>query len=74
MISYLCIPVLERCLSGRKDQFAKLAYGLDCTEGSNPSLSANESKQENGIDRSKSQACLSFCADQGRISRSDILF
>ena len=30
----------ERCLSGRKERFAKPSYGLNCTEGSNPSLSA----------------------------------
>ena len=31
----------ERCLSGRKERFAKPSYGLNCIEGSNPSLSAN---------------------------------
>ena len=30
----------ERCLRGRKEQFAKLSYELNRTEGSNPSLSA----------------------------------
>lgn len=30
----------ERCLSGRKERFAKPSYGLNCIEGSNPSLSA----------------------------------
>ena len=32
---------LERWLSGRKQRFAKASYGLNRTEGSNPSLSAN---------------------------------
>lgn len=32
----------ERCLSGRKERFAKPSYGLNCTEGSNPSLSAKK--------------------------------
>ena len=31
---------LERCLSGRKERFAKSSYGLNCTVGSNPTLSA----------------------------------
>ncbi len=31
---------LVRCLSGRKERFAKPSYGLNCTEGSNPSLTA----------------------------------
>ncbi len=31
---------LERWLSGRKQRFAKASYGLNRTEGSNPSLSA----------------------------------
>src|SRR5690242_11553383 len=31
----------ERCLSGRKERFAKSSYGLNCTVGSNPTLSAN---------------------------------
>ncbi len=30
----------ERCLSGRKERFAKSSYGLNCTVGSNPTLSA----------------------------------
>lgn len=34
----------ERCLSGRKERFAKPSYGLNCIEGSNPSLSARKSK------------------------------
>ena len=29
-----------RCLRGRKERFAKPSYGLNCTEGSNPSLTA----------------------------------
>ena len=32
---------LVRCLSGRKERFAKPSYGLNCTEGSNPSLTAS---------------------------------
>ncbi len=32
--------ILERCLSGRKERFAKSSYGLNCTVGSNPTLSA----------------------------------
>jgi hypothetical protein len=31
--------LMERWLSGRKRQIANLLYGLDRTEGSNPSLS-----------------------------------
>jgi hypothetical protein len=31
---------MERCLSGRKERFAKSSYGLHCTVGSNPTLSA----------------------------------
>ncbi|GBF39784.1 hypothetical protein LPTSP1_27890 [Leptospira johnsonii] len=30
---------LEMCLSGRKEQFAKLSYGVTCTQGSNPCVS-----------------------------------
>ncbi len=30
----------ERCLRGRKEQFAKLSYVLKRTAGSNPALSA----------------------------------
>ncbi len=30
---------LEKCLSGRKEQFAKLSYGEICTPGSNPGFS-----------------------------------
>lgn len=30
-----------RCLRGRKERFAKPSYGLNCTEGSNPSLTAS---------------------------------
>ena len=33
--------LLVRCLSGRKERFAKPSYGLNCTEGSNPSLTAS---------------------------------
>ena len=32
---------MVRCLSGRKERFAKPSYGLNCTEGSNPSLTAS---------------------------------
>ncbi len=32
--------VQERCLRGRKERFAKSSYGLNCTVGSNPTLSA----------------------------------
>ncbi len=33
---------MVRCLSGRKERFAKPSYGLNCTEGSNPSLTADK--------------------------------
>ena len=48
-------PNLERCLRGRKEQFAKLSYRLNGTEGSNPSLSAkirNSAKKQTDKDRS----------------------
>ena len=32
----------ERCLRGRKERFAKSSYGLNCTVGSNPTLSAKQ--------------------------------
>ena len=35
-------PDSERCLSGRKERFAKSSYGLNCTVGSNPTLSAKK--------------------------------
>ena len=35
---------MERCLSGRKERFAKSSYGLHCTVGSNPTLSAEKIK------------------------------
>ena len=39
-IMLFCIsPTLERWLSGRKRQIANLLYGINRTEGSNPSLS-----------------------------------
>ena len=38
---------MVRCLSGRKERFAKPSYGLNCTEGSNPSLTAGRDKQAN---------------------------
>jgi hypothetical protein len=34
----------ERCLSGRKEQFAKLSYAQQRTGGSNPPLSANRTE------------------------------
>gem|GEM_PF-4278452 len=38
---YFCRPLKKvRCLRGLKEQFAKLSYGVTCTEGSNPSLTA----------------------------------
>jgi hypothetical protein len=47
---YFCLPFknrkggnTERCLSGRKERFAKSSYGLHCTVGSNPTLSAKSS-------------------------------
>ena len=44
LISVFLAPIilacLERCLSGRKERFAKSSYGLHCTVGSNPTLSA----------------------------------
>lgn len=43
--AYFCGPSKGkvRCLSGRKERFAKPSYGLNCTEGSNPSLTAGKS-------------------------------
>ena len=40
------IDLMERWLSGRKRQFAKLLYGLNRTGGSNPPLSANFTSNE----------------------------
>lgn len=39
----------ERWLSGRKRQPAKLLHGLNCVEGSNPSLSATNIKEKNWL-------------------------
>ena len=41
-VSIFAALTLVRCLRGRKEQFAKLSYGLICTEGSNPSLTASQ--------------------------------
>ena len=38
------LPKGVRCLSGRKERFAKSSYGLNCTVGSNPTLSAKKQK------------------------------
>jgi hypothetical protein len=38
---YFCDLIWERCLSGRKEQFAKLSFWVTGTAGSNPALSAD---------------------------------
>ena len=60
---------LVRCLSGRKERFAKPSYGLNCTEGSNPSLTASPDRFF--FSSGRSVARLS-CPDVDREGRSQI--
>ena len=68
-------PSMEKCLSGRKEQFAKLSYGEICTPGSNPGFSVpiQETMTENSTSIQKFKQFLLHLQSEKGLSQIAIL-